>query len=330
MTSATSLLNQIFYPYKKFDATKIHEFGPWMLSNEYLEFIEKHKEEQNVYQSSFESPVQSSDDHVVQSIVFTNEQPILQEDEIENVILLEPIINPRIEPIINPRIEPIINPRIEPIINVNINTPNRSVVNTWFRSSKPDTLFWSIYTAFHGEAAYHIIGNRYRNTEIEEKQKVMEYIKKNADVFRGSVHNVKITKVSVQEILSDLMLNKKTSWLTFVALCYYYKINAIVSYNKTYYEFSTAHGESCYHFTRNQDGHISVDTEPLTEEGASNLRETNVHLDYGHPAKPIKSITSYKVDDLFHMATVLDVVQPPNTKWKKADWFNALVQRCLW
>jgi len=302
MTSATSLLNQIFYPYKKFDAAKIHEFGPWMLSKEYLELLEKQTETQVVerLEESDDEPRQQPQPDPLSDKLVQTTLPLDQSTVVEESIVLETV------------------------------EQTQPQANTWFRSSKPDTLFWSIYTAFHGEAAYHIIGNRYRNTEIEEKQKVMEYIKKNADVFRGSVHNVKITKVSVQEILSDLMLNKKTSWLTFVALCFYYKINAIVSYNKTYYKFLTAHGESWYHFTRNQDGHISVDLEPLSEEGKTKIHDTNILLDYTQAAKPIKAIGSYKVEDLFHMATLLDVVQPPNTKWKKADWYNALVQRCLW
>ena len=200
-------------------------------------------------------------------------------------------------------------------------------VSSIFSPNKTDTLFWCVYAISHGESAYHMIGNRFRNTEIEEKQRVMEDIKKNADVFRGSLSGIKITKVAVQEILSDLMLNKKTSWQTFAALCYYYKINAIITYNKTYYEFSSTQEYPIYHFTRTQDGHISVDTDHLTQETVETIRQSHIVLEY---TKTIKSIGAYKVQDLLTMAGVLEVEEPVNAKWKKADWYQAIADRCLW
>jgi len=297
---SASLLNQIFYPYKKFDADSLKELTPWMLTKEYMDtFI--------IPMVLLEPSTKDTMNDVSVNEVSVNEVSVNEVSVNEENILIE---------------------ETQELVITNV--IERPQVQTWFCSRKTDTLFWAMYVAKHGESEYHMIEHRYRNTEMEEKQKVMLHIKQRADAFRGSVQHTKITKVCVQEILSDLMINKKTSWYTFLALSYYYKINAIVSYNKTYYEFSCSESEVWHHFTRSQDGYISVDTEPLTEEDLTSLREINVLLDYGQPAKPIKSITTYKVEDLLNMAARLDIEEPTNVKWKKNDWYQAIIERCVW
>ena len=283
-----SLLNQIFYPYKKFDAETISLLVPWMLTRESLAEAKQPLAQAKQPLAEAKQPLAQAKQPLAKLV----EQPLVKLEEQENTM-----------------------------------SPTNQRVHSMFSPNKTDTLFWCIYTIFHGESAYHMIGNRFRNTEIEEKQRVMEHIKKNADIFRGSVQHTKITKVAVQEILSDLMLNKKTSWQTFAALCYYYKINAIITYNKTYYECISTQGYPIYQFTRTPDGHISVDTDPLTQETIDAIRQSHIVLEY---TKTIKSIGTYKVQDLLSMANVLDIVEPVSAKWKKADWYQAIADRCLW
>jgi len=282
------MLNQIFYPYKKFDAETISLLVPWMLTRESLAEAKQPLAQAKQPLAQAKQPLAK----LVEQPLAQAKQPLAKVEEQENTM-----------------------------------SPTNQRVHSMFSPNKTDTLFWCIYMIFHGESAYHMIGNRFRNTEIEEKQRVMEHIKKNADIFRGSVQHTKITKVAVQEILSDLMLNKKTSWQTFAALCYYYKINAIITYNKTYYECISTQGYPIYQFTRTPDGHISVDTDPLTQETIDTIRQSHIILEY---TKTIKSIGTYKVQDLLSMANVLDIVEPVNAKWKKADWYQAIADRCLW
>jgi hypothetical protein len=294
-----SMLNQIFYPYKKFDAENIGLLVPWMLTRVSLTKLEE--------QPLAKVEEQPSAKLVEQPLTKLGEQPLAKVEEQPSAEAKQPLT--------------------ELVEQENTMSPTNQRVHSMFSPNKTDTLFWCIYTIFHGESAYHMIGNRFRNTEIEEKQRVMEHIKKNADIFRGSVQHTKITKVAVQEILSDLMLNKKTSWQTFAALCYYYKINAIITYNKTYYECISTQEYPIYQFTRTPDGHISVDTDPLTQETIDTIRQSHIVLEY---TKTIKSIGTYKVQDLLSMANVLDIVEPVNAKWKKADWYQAIADRCLW
>jgi hypothetical protein len=74
-----------------------------------------------------------------------------------------------------------------------------------FSPVKTDTLFWCAYVVNKGEAEYEMIGNRYKNAEIEEKQKMIDFIKKNPDAIKSSF---KITGVKMKEIMSELMMDK--------------------------------------------------------------------------------------------------------------------------
>jgi len=314
-----SLLNQIFYPYKKFDAETISLLVPWMLTRESLAEAKQPLAEAKQPLVQAKQPLAKLVEQPLAKVV---EQPLTKLGEQPSAKLEEQPLTEAKQPSAEAK-----QPLVKLVEQENTMSTTNQRVHSMFSPNKTDTLFWCIYTIFHGESAYHMIGNRFRNTEIEEKQRVMEHIKKNADIFRGSVQHTKITKVAVQEILSDLMLNKKTSWQTFAALCYYYKINAIITYNKTYYECISTQGYPIYQFTRTPDGHISVDTDPLTQETIDAIRQSHIILEY---TKTIKSIGTYKVQDLLSMANVLDIVEPVNAKWKKADWYQAIADRCLW
>jgi hypothetical protein len=220
-------------------------------------------------------------------------------------------------------------PRLEvqkPVFVESIVVNNTKSEPKTFRPKKEDTLFWCAYAAHHGEAGYWVIGNKYRNIEIEEKQKMIDSIRKDSSLFKQC--NIKVSKVKIQEIMSELMLNKKTSWITFLAMCVYYKFNAIVLYENTYMEFSSSSGET-FLFHRSKDGHISVDlSEPFTKESISDIKDKNLCID--SIEKPLKAASHYKITDLETMAQMVGINKDPELKWKKNDWYEALLKKCTW
>lgn len=207
-----------------------------------------------------------------------------------------------------------------------------------FTPRKEDTLFWCAYTIYHGQAGYHIIGNRYRNTEIQEKQRILDYIRANPLIFKGSSQGTghKISNVCIQEIQSELMVNKKTSWMTFWMLCVFYQFHAIIVYDQTYIEFNPFIANSSgpietFRFTRNRDGHISVDLTPLDTNSANTIREKCIHLDHTRQDEPLKSASHYKVAVLEEMAAKLGISKETLChKPKKADWYAAVSNKCKW
>lgn len=193
-----------------------------------------------------------------------------------------------------------------------------------FSPKKQDSLFWCAYAAHHGESAYWIIGNKYKNTEIEEKQAMIEYIKTNSAKIRGE-SNPKITQVRLQEIMSNLMMNKKTDWYTFHIMCMFYNIRVYVIFDKTFLDFNNSSSTSTFIFDYSKDGHISINYEN------DHILEKLVKLEYMSD-RPIKSITNYKLSELLEMADKLEIGEPETgkTKPKKLDWYNAIVKKCTW
>jgi hypothetical protein len=190
---------------------------------------------------------------------------------------------------------------------------------------KTDTLFWCAYTINKGEAEYIMIGNRYKNAEIEEKQKMIDFMKKNPDAIKSSF---KITAVKMKEIMSELMTDTKTSWTAFLVMCVYYKFSAIICYNKTFLEFCVNGAEHTYLFHRDVSGHISVDTNALDETEINDIRNARISLGQ-NPEKPLKAASHYKMDDLIEIAEKLGITCGQN-KWKKSDWYDAILKELEW
>jgi hypothetical protein len=93
------------------------------------------------------------------------------------------------------------------IKDVNTHTDTRN--SALFYPQKENALFWCIYIANYGESEFYRIGNRYQNRELDEKQKIIQYIKNNPKKIKESNH--KVTNIMVQELMSSLMIQKVAS-----------------------------------------------------------------------------------------------------------------------
>jgi len=262
-----SVLNQIFYPYKKFDdTTMIESLEKWL-------FV----------------PLVELKSHLV-------EVPIsVVEHHIETVSIVKPEIKPKEQRAFGPK--------------------------------KQDTLFWCAYVAHHGEAEYWLIGNKYKNAELSEKQKVIEFVQKDKAAFKTAYH--KISNVKIQEIMSELMLDKKTSLDTFMALCVFYKFHAIITCKNTYIEFKptlTNTDIPTFLFIRSDDGHYSF-KQLNTKADIDSIKSTHILVE-SDPTKPLKAASNYKMEDLKQMVDIIGIES--GEKWKKADYYESLMKRCGW
>jgi len=210
-----------------------------------------------------------------------------------------------------------------------------------FLPTKEDTLFWCAFAAHHGAAEYWIIGNRYKNVEIQEKQRILEWIRVNPTILKNS-GRTKMSQGRIQETMSELMVNKKTSWATFWAMCIYYKIHVFVVYNHTYMDFlpdmvaaaATTTTEDAivptYIFSRSRDGHISSSLTPASPDDIEAICSTHVRLDRTMD-RPLRAASSYKLCELEEMANKMGILRESlGAKPKKVDWYNAVLQKCTW
>ena len=174
-----------------------------------------------------------------------------------------------------------------------------------------------------------MIGGKYKNAELQEKQNVLAYIQKSRNLIKSCAHTngVKLSNVRIQETAAEMMINKKTSWYAFHVMCMYYKINAIIVQDELYMKFTVDPEHKTYMFERNQDGHISVDVVPMHSERVAEIENNLLHVDPFLP-KLLKGVSTYKIPELEEMGRKLRVA-PDASKPKKNDWYDVIINKLV-
>jgi len=191
---------------------------------------------------------------------------------------------------------------------------------------KIDSLFWCLYISHYGYTEYLAIGNKYMNAEFVEKAKIMEYLKSNKNILKNI--NKKITLGAAQEVMSELLTNKKTSLLSINAFAVYYKKNILIenTMNGTYLEYiydTDASDEQWIHLkyiTRGRYGICEIRPIP----------KTGIRVEYHD--KPLRGISTYKVSELNDLAASIPAVanHPERSSWKKPELYGNIWRTLLW
>jgi len=195
-----------------------------------------------------------------------------------------------------------------------------------FSPRNADTLFWCAYVLHHGEAEYNMFGKKFKTVEIQEKQLILEYLSQNRENIKSTLkmHDYKWSNVRFQETQSELMLDKKTSWSAFHAICVFYKLNVVLVQDNIYMEFKTNDTEPYYKFMRSADGFVSVDTTAISVSDYHSIVNTKFRIDYGGD-KLLKGISTYKIPELEAIANKVGVILQQD-KPKKSDWYHGIVE----
>ena len=209
-----------------------------------------------------------------------------------------------------------------------------------------DTLFWCAYIAKYEYGDYSAIGTKYKNKEIEKKQELINMIRKTPAMLKGGTR--KITNVAIQEILAELMIDKKTSMQSFYAICVLYKLQVFmvdVSTN-TYMNIGVEDSNDKFIVYRSEslnrvsskadhtmgrrqpsnDGMYSIDLD-TTQSKIDKITADMLEIESG--PKPIKGISSYKVDELEAMANKLGICFS-DSKMKKPELYALILNKCEW
>jgi len=186
-------------------------------------------------------------------------------------------------------------------------------------SNKQNPLFWAVYINIYGYENYMQISNKYGNAELEEKQKMIEFLKKNYSKLKEV--NKKVTKVMVQEWMSELMSASKISIQLLQLFSVYYKKNIMIynEINNTYLNFLAGNDENDSPMvivkTRNNNYGVYID---ITHEKINELMN-GVGLE--DIEKPLKGISSYKMPELIELAIKCGI-QPE--QMKKPDLYGKI------
>ena len=233
----------------------------------------------------------------------------------EKAVIVKPVVELVVEPI---------KTLVEPIKTNTILDKKQ-----WFLPKQNDTIFWCIYTFIHGEGEYNHIGHSYGNRMLEEKQKIIDFVRKTPKILKSS--NVKITNGTVQEILSEFMIDKSTSFYGVAALSIYYKtpIFFINEEKKTYLKFlpesEYLENPICYLYVHKTERGIPKYKLNVSEKNVLVL-ESMICLESHF--KPLKPISYYKMEDLNTIAEKIGFVS--TNKLKKNELYEKLCELCSW
>ena len=197
---------------------------------------------------------------------------------------------------------------------------NETSANTdIYFSNKQNPLFWAVYINIYGYENYMQISNKYGNAELEEKQKMIEFLKKNYSKLKEV--NKKVTKAMVQEWMSELMSASKISIQLLQLFSVYYKKNIIIynEINNTYLNFLAGNDEIDSQMvivkTRNNNYGVYID---ITHEKMNELMKGVCLEDI---EKPLKGISSYKMPELIELAIKCGIEQE---QLKKPDLYGKI------
>lgn len=196
---------------------------------------------------------------------------------------------------------------------------------TIYKPKQKDSLFWCFYILKHGYSNYEMeINNQYFTVEKKEKFNYIEMLRKNKDLLK--IHKIK----PFTELEDDLANKDKISVKTFFALCILENINVLLVDKRKIFELTCVdiddkHPVNVVHRnSKNYEHHIELN---VTDTVLKNYRET-----YYKPTTldtSIKSIGSYKCDELVELCKKLDinisVKEEGKKKMTKKDIYELLV-----
>lgn len=243
----------------------------------------------------------------------------------ESIADIMALLNPYMLTINNKSIAP--KPNIEPQVSISgVDVPECKPVVEELCDNKistltppqADSLFWCIYIAIHKYDEYLMLHNKHNMLELEWKQKLSKQITHCPAKLKQSNH--KVTKANIQEILSDFMTAPyKTNMLCVIAITVYYNIHIIImnSTNNMRMEFLTdVLPADTYVIYKNERNHYSICPEPASADELARIRNSTFLIENNE--KPLKSIGSYKVDELIQYAKLFGVYND-HEKYKKNE-----------
>ena len=184
----------------------------------------------------------------------------------------------------------------------------------------PDTLFWNLFIAVHGESDFLQIGTKYANREWEEKNLIRQELSKNPKQVQTTNH--KITLKNVQEMMSEYMTGVcVTSLLGLVGFSVYYKIpiHLVDPVKKTHLSFlpTNTDREAC--FLIKTEGRYELSSEPVSLEDSFGLESYT---------RPLRAISSYKRAELEGIRTRFRV--DVSGDLSKDALYRALSEHLVW
>jgi hypothetical protein len=193
-----------------------------------------------------------------------------------------------------------------------------------FIPNQQDSLFWCFYIIKNGDIKYETLNNKNSLLAKQMKIDLVDSIRKHKDV-------VKMYKFdTISNLESNLANDNNLNDKTFFTLCSIENINIIFLKKNTYYEMMMNDSDKIYivHEIKSQSKYNNkYGFEMGTNESISNIKNSFFRLETID--KPIKAISSYRVDELINICNklVINIYNNITSKQKsKKELYEAIVQ----
>jgi hypothetical protein len=193
------------------------------------------------------------------------------------------------------------------------------IIDNIFIPNDNDTLFWCLYIIKNGLTNYTQMTNR---NLVVEKQFKIEYVER----LRKEKTLIKQYKLdSLTNIENSLANENKIDMNTFLMLCVIGSLNIFFIKKNTYYELNMNDSNKIYIIKyiseKDQYGFEEINKDDLTDFRNNYYKVENL-------SKPIKSISSYKTQELLDICNKLGIsIHTENDKTKsKKELYESIIK----
>jgi len=189
--------------------------------------------------------------------------------------------------------------------------------------SQKDSLFWCLYILHHGINQYYSIQYKHKNVEMEEKQKIVNFIQENGNLIKEKAKSfkLKISNVRLKEVMSDLLLNKNTNYYVFYVMCMYYQTNVVIDIDQIYYRFQN--GDSATYIIKKTEQKYELNPTSMSVNDMVAFLQNKFLIPFDQE-KPLKGVSTYKISDLEEIMNKLSICA--NGKKKNELYDSILVK----
>ena len=196
--------------------------------------------------------------------------------------------------------------------------------DTIFIPNEQDSLFWCYFIIKNGEINYETTNNKNVLLTKQLKIDLVSVIRKNKDIIKMYKFD------TITNIESNLANDNNINVKTFLTLCAINNINIIYVCKKTYYELLMNDSNQIYivrEVETKSKYYNKYGFELARENSLNTIKETLYKID--KIDKPIKGLTSYKVEELIDICNKLaiDICNKDTGKRKqKKDLYELIIQ----
>ena len=225
--------------------------------------------------------------------------------------------------------------------------------------TQADPLFWCLFISLNGIKEYQYLTGRYTNRIVDEKQKLVNFLKVNDTSIKPFLKKNKITGVSMKMIMSGILSNEPVDFKNVILYCYYYRINVAFVYSDKHVYFTVVGNEE--EVQKEDQTEVQKDNNmhyiefslkiPSTHSAASNtphtapapagdkkykysiltdqekIKQSKTYFNIENVEKPLNAMASYKINELTAIAEqlgLLDGDKETGNKLKKNDLYKLI------